>query len=434
MEFSGKINLIYPLYKKVRMEKSRRVPQLTLPLLAALSPPEIEVKITDEELDGIDFNLSRGSVAGISMMTAQANRGYEIAREFKKRGIITIAGGIHPSSLPDEALQHFDSVVVGEAECVWENVLEDLKRGEIKKIYRTEDFFNLKGLPIPKHNLVKEKRFYTPIQATRGCPYRCNFCSVTKFHGPKFRSRPVDEIITELKLSGEKYFFFVDDNIMGNPNFAKELFTKMIPLKIKWGGQAILGFARDRELVELASRSGCMCLFTGIESVNKESLSQTNKKCNNVEEYGALIKEIHRAGILIIAGTVFGFDSDEKNIFERMLDFYKKHKIAFPNFSILTPFPGTILYEQLEKEGRIFDKDWSKYDCGSVVFHPLQMTPEELQAGSDWVGREFYKPYEILRRLWENRSHPFLYLGANIAYRKKHNKHDPGRNVVISKG
>jgi len=433
MGFTGKIELIYPLYKEMRMEKGRRIPQLTLPLVAALCPPEIEVKITDEEVEEIDFNLGRGSVAGVSMMTAQAKRGYEIAREFRKKGVITIAGGIHPSSLPDEAAAHFDSVVVGEAECVWDSVITDLKRGELKKIYRSEEFFHLRNLPSPKYDLVKNKMFYTPVQASRGCPYRCTFCSVTKFYGPKFRSRPVDEIITEIKLSGDKYFFFVDDNIVGNPKFAKELFTKLIPLKIKWGGQAILGFAQDRELVELAGQSGCLGLFIGIESVNRKSIKQANKKCNKVEDYAALIKQIHRAGIHIIAGTVFGFDTDDKNIFEQMLDFYKKNKIAYANFSILTPFPGTILYEQMEKEGRIFEKDWSKYDCGSVVFHPLKMSPEELQAGSDWVGREFFKPAEILRRFWENRSHPFLYLSGNIGYRRKHNTHEPGRNVAIRK-
>lgn len=414
-----KLELISPAHVAEENKKGRRIFQLGLAIIAALTPADVEVKVTEEDVEEISYN--RVDLVGISLMTSQAPAGYRIADEYRRRGITTVLGGMHPSALPQEAIQHADAVVIGEAENVWGQLLEDFKQGRLKEFYQSEDWTSMGSIPFPRWDLFKGESTFSlrAIQASRGCPFHCTFCSVTKFFGNSYRHRPLDKVLEEVERTPNRTLFFVDDNIAASPSYARELFQRMIPLGKKWGGQATIAVCRDEELLKLAKHSGCMSLFIGIESLSRQSLKEANKGFNDPRKYEENIKRLHDHGILLLAGTIFGFDTDDKDVFERTVAFYEKNRVAFANFSALTPFPGTATYERLEAEGRIIDRNWANYTGGKVVFRPKQMSAEELAEGLDWADRQFYSIPSVLARFWANRQHPLLYLHMNYAYRWK---------------
>ena len=378
-------------------------PRLTLPLLASLTPSGIEVKIVEEYFEEVPFD-DAVDLVGISFMTPQAPRAYQIGDEFRKRGKRVIMGGIHASELPEEALQHADAVVIGEAEGIWTQVLDDFVKGKMKGIYRTSDFPDLSGLPRPRYDLLKRERYRLfninfPIQAGRGCPFRCEFCSVTRFFGGHYRFRPVEEVVQEIKQTKLKKIFFVDDNIISHQAYAKELFKALIPLKLRWVGQASLNLAKDEELLCLARESGCAVLFIGVESLSSDSLKEIGKNFFRADDIERSLQQIQSYGINIRVSVVFGFDHDDSGVFRRTVDFLVRNRIAYAEFFILTPLPGTIFRERLEKENRIFSNDWSDYDSLRAVFHPKLMNPEELNQGLWEAYRRFYSVGNILRRV-----------------------------------
>ncbi|MGC8844070.1 MAG: B12-binding domain-containing radical SAM protein, partial [bacterium] len=398
-----KVYLIYPdphwRERRNLRERKSLFPPLGLLQVAALTPPEVEVKLTDEAIEDIDFDYE-ADLVGISFNTASAIRAFEIAREFRRRGMKVVMGGAHPSMMPEECAQYADAVAIGEAEGTWLRILEDVKNGELKKFYRCEGFPSLDNLPIPRRELLDPKRyavFYT-VQTTRGCPYNCEFCSVTRFFGRTYRTRPVEEVIREVEQLEGKFIIFVDDNILGNPKYARELFKALIPLKKIWLSQGSINMTKDEEILRLAVRSGCRGLFIGFESISEEALREVGKKHNIVEEYRNAIKRLHNFGIAIIGAFIFGFDSDDKDVFKRTVEFVYRERIDLPQFSILTPLPGTALYERMEREGRIFSKDWSKYTGNHCVFYPRNMTPEELEEGLEWAYKEMCNFLPLLRR------------------------------------
>ncbi|MEW5804816.1 MAG: radical SAM protein [bacterium] len=418
-----KIELVQPLHAEYGKLGKRehfifKPAQLTMPYLAALTPADIEVSISDEMVEPIDFQKDTDLV-GITFVTPFAYKAYEIASRYRKNGRTVVMGGPHASLLPEEAKEHADAVVVGEAEDTWPLLIEDLKKNRLKPFYRS-NAPDLRALPFARRDLLKRERYIVPdiIQASRGCPFSCDFCSLASIYGQGQRHRPVDEVIREIETFEGDTFIFWDDNIVGTPSYAKELFRKLIPYKKKWLGQGTITIARDRELLELASRSGCIGLFVGVESVSQESLKTVNKGFNKVDSLKCDIQKLHDAGIFFWAGMIFGFDTDDKSVFERTLEVAVKAAIDGISFSILTPYPGTRFYKKLEAERRIAHYDWSKYNSDHVVFIPKRMSPEELQEGHDWANKAFYSVPSIVKRLFKSRTQLGLNIRLNLTDRK----------------
>jgi len=258
------LELILPASQTQKWQKGLRMPELTLPVLAALTPPDIEVIVTEEDIEDVTYK-SHVDLVGISLLTPFALRAYEIADEYRRRGVRVVLGGIHASALPEEAMRHADAVVIGEAENVWPQLIQDFRTHGLKPLYKSDRFADLTNLPLPRRDLLKEGMTFSPysLQTSRGCPFSCHFCSVTRFFGGTYRTRPVDEVIREIELAGKKRWIFIDDNIIGNTRYARELFRRLIPLKITWVGQSTLLISADGELLNLAVRSGCHGLFIG---------------------------------------------------------------------------------------------------------------------------------------------------------------------------
>jgi len=418
------IRLIDPAYEHPYISHSQKViktiwfARLTLTTLAALTPPDIEVKITDENVDPIDFEEDVDLV-GVTGMVMHAPRAYKIAQRFRQRGIPVVMGGPHASSLPSEAKEHVDAVVIGEAENVWEGLLEDFKRGCLKPFYQAAAFCTMEGLPFPRLDLLRKNAYMTIncAQTTRGCPHRCDFCHVTHFFGKTYRCRPVDEVIEEVKRLEGDFLVFIDDNIAGNRRYAKELFLRLKPLKKQWASQASMTLTRDPELLRLAAESGCVSLFIGVESLSSENLKDVNKSFNQAHQLEEAMKALHDHDIMVLAGFIFGLDHDDEGVFERTLRFCERNRIELPSFFLLTPLPGTALFQRMEAEGRLLHKDWAQYNGATVVFKPRLMTEETLQRGFNWACREGYSWGSIFKRVFHPQQRFFTRVLSNIAYR-----------------
>lgn len=402
-----------------------KFPFLSLTTLAASTPEGVDITIVDERVDKIDFEKAYDLV-GITVMTPLALRAYEIAGKFRKKGIKVIMGGMHTSALPQEALEHADSIVVGEGEKVWPKLIEDFKSGKLKQIYRADNFTDLERLHSPRRTLLNRSK-YAPvefIETTRGCPFGCNFCSVTKFFGGKYRTRPIEHVIKEIenfdlitkRFSIKNVVFFVDDNIIGKREHAKELFRSIKPLNLNWLGQASINIAKDKELLSLAADSGCMGLLIGFESLSDSVLRNVGKKTNIAPEYLEAIRKIHSYGIGILGSFMFGFDEDDVSVFERYWDFLKQSQLESVYLGILTPYPGTCFFEEYEKEKRILHYDWSRYDTSNVVFRPKRMTEKELMEGYLWAYKKSYSFYSIFRRLRKTTAYKLFFWPMNIGF------------------
>jgi len=396
-----KIELISPSLRDRRnIGKVFYLPQMALALLASLTPPDIDISITDELVQPIDFD-KEADLVGITVNTETAVRAYEVADEFRSRGVPVVLGGIHPKVAQNEAIQHANALVLGEAEGIWTQLLEDFRNGSLKTFYRSDMFPSLENSPPPRREIFQRNKYDTInlVQTSRGCPYACHFCSVSTLYGEGVRLRSVDDVIAEIKtLKGNK-LFFVDDNIVGRTGYAKQLFTRLIPLKMKWVGQASVTVANKEEMLKLLHKSGCQGLFVGFETTSIDSLKQVGKIQNVNNNYFESIKKLHDNGILLLGSFIVGFDSDDKSCFERLLEFAVKSKIDIVNLCILTPYPGTALYEKMKEEKRLIDdKWWLKYDANDVVYKPKLMTREELCQGWIWTIRELYKLCPTLRR------------------------------------
>ena len=400
-----KLTLIYPAHKKnLGNNKKKRnkypIPQLSLPTIAGLTDSRFEVTITDDNIEDIDFD-AKPDLVGITTMTALAPRAYEIAQEFRKRGVPVILGGIHASMLPEEAAQYADCIVIGEAEDVWPAALEDFIQGKLKKVYRGTGRHTLVNLPKPRLDLLKRGRYFSSslLMASRGCPHDCHYCSVTTFWGKGFRYRPIPEVIEELKSLPGRMVFFADDNLYSNKVYAKKLFREMIPLKKKWSCQGDSLIANDAELLRLAAESGCQWIFIGIESISEKNLAQMRKSFNKVKQYKESFKKVHDAGINVFGSFIFGLDEDDKNVFKDTVDFAIDAKLDAANFYILTPLPGTKLFQEMKDGGRLLHTEWDKYDANHVVFKHPKLTSEELLDGLIFAYKYFYSIPSISKRM-----------------------------------
>ena len=372
-------------------------------------PSYVQTRIIDEEVEALDFDLD-ADLVGISFMTYNDPRAYAIADKFRARGTPVFFGGYHPTFLPEEAIQHADAVCIGEAENNLPRMMEDFCAGQLQPFYHSQPV-NLAGLARPRRELIR-KQDYAPLeflQATRGCNYQCSYCSVAAFNAHTLRTRPVDEVIEELKTLG-RHVLFMDDNLMGDRAYALELFRAMLPLGKTWYSQAGLGMAFDDELLDLAVRSGCQGLFIGFETLSEAGLRGFKKKPNLGKDYTTAVRKLHARGIAVCAVFMFGGDEDTTDVFERTLEFLLDSNVETLQATRLRPFPGTPLFTDLESQGRILDKDWSHYDFNHVVFEPLQMSRETLDKGVAWVLRQFHTRRAIARRVWRGLS----YLGPGF--------------------
>jgi len=359
----------------------------------------VEIKVTDESLEPVCFDTD-ADLVGLTALTSTAPRAYEIADEFRARGVPVVMGGMHASALPEEALQHVDSVVIGEAEGLWPRVIQDLRQGNLQPIYRHQGFPDLAGVPPPRRDLVPLHRYYaqSTLQASRGCPFNCAYCAVTCFFGHTYRCRPVEEVMAECASLHARPLVFLDDNIVGRPSYARQLFERLRDLKTTFVSQASTTLLQTPELLRQASEAGCRLLFIGLETLSPANLAQMGKRINVVGKYRDLIKRLHDLDISCVGSFMFGMDDDDEDVFDRTADFAEEVGLDVGQFSILTPLPGTRLYNRLEAEGRIIERDWSKYDGGHVVFRPLRLSVEALEAGFRRLYERFYSLGATLRR------------------------------------
>ena len=399
-----KIELIVPA-----VEENARIPNLALPLLAALSPPDVTISFTDDLLTPIhlDKDLKEVDLIGITVLTKTALRAYEIAEAYRKKGIPVVLGGIHPTALPEEAKKYADSIVMGEAEGVWPQLIEDAKKGDLKPFYRQEGYTTLSNIPIPRRDILPP-RGYLPldvVQVTRGCPFRCEFCSVQKFFGETYRFRPISEVVEEVRRLRHRWMLFNDDNIIGNHSYSKELLTALIPLKKKWFGQASLSGLKAIENAELLAKSGCNSLFIGFESLSKKNLAASKKFQNDPSEYREIIDALHRFGIAICGSFVFGFDEDDPSVFEETVSFSIQTKLFSAIFMILTPYPETAFYHRVKNEGRLVHDQWwllKNPEDSAPHFIPKKMTGQTLREGWKKAWKEFNSFPSIWKRFhWD---------------------------------
>ncbi len=403
-----KVLLIQPsqFLEDGRLDKRKRrwLLGMTLPYVSALTPRDIDVHIKDDMLDEITFQ-EKCDLVGLSFMSHQAPRAYQLAAGFRQRGIPVVMGGFHATLAPDECQENADALVLGEAEEAWPRLLRDFQAGRLSSRYQSQKFSDLKNLPVPRYDLLNLKRYKLlniPSQTTRGCPYACNYCEVTQVYGGKFRHRPVEEVIEEIKeiqvITGSDFIYFVDDNFVAHRRHSMEVMERLIPLNLGYGCLANASVGDDAEVLDLMARSGCLHVNIGMESISPESLETINKKHNKVKDYERQFRALRDRGIGFSVNVMFGLDGDHPDIFDTTVDFLIKIKAPVSFMFILAPRPGTKIRDQLLQEGRIFDDDWTDY-CGfKVVYHPKFMTARQLEEGYWRANRKFYSLLSILKR------------------------------------
>jgi radical SAM superfamily enzyme YgiQ (UPF0313 family) len=418
-----------PLYRHKGgiFKKSLRYQPLTLTTLAALIPDELYavVELIDEGIEEIPGDLD-ADLIGMTVITGTAKRSYELAKQFRERGIPVVLGGPHVTLLPEEAMQHADSVCIGYAEDTWPQLLRDFSNGQLQPTYRQSPKLSLADSPFPKRELFDGKHFLTQavFEATRSCAHDCEFCVAPSAWGRKQFQRPVDWVIEDIRRVGEKRILFIDLNLVSDTHYAKALFTALIPLRVSWFGLSTVLIAHDEELMSLMAKSGCRGLLLGLETVSRENLKNMKKSFNVSVDYKKLIGDLHRLGISVQGCFVFGLDHDTPDVFEQTAAFAIDAGIDLPRFSVLTPFPGTPLYKRLETEGRIVSRDWELYDGQNVVFQPRHMSVGQLARGHEYAWKKVYRWSSMGRRLWNARNFQPLAFTVNLGYRfYAHNLH-----------
>jgi radical SAM superfamily enzyme YgiQ (UPF0313 family) len=406
-----------PEIQRVRRSRVLNFQQITMPYLAAFVPPHWRVLHVDEATEPVDFNQLADLVA-ITFHTPSAPHAYELANRFRQRGITVALGGPHVTLVPDEAQTHADVIFAGEAESTWPRFLTEFETGHYNKRYSCPEPPALNRVPASRQDLF-HRRDHTAgvVFATRGCAFRCDFCTLAVMYQSQIRQRPVESVAEECASFDGKVIILWDDNIAGDIEYAKALFRALAPQRKWWSSQASIHAARDDEFLELAARSGCKQLFIGLESVSQASLNAVSKAFNRVDEYARAIGRIHSHGMSVQAGIVFGFDHDTEAVFEETVDFLEASGVQNATFNILTPFPGTRLFKRLDEEGRILTRDWSKYNGrADVVFQPRHMSPAALLSGYQYASSRFYSWSSIARRLSRSPAQLFWTLPLNLAY------------------
>jgi radical SAM superfamily enzyme YgiQ (UPF0313 family) len=422
----------YPDRRPLR-SRTRWLVGITLPYLAGLTPKDVVVDLVDDRLYPLPYDRPYDLV-GITCTCATSPRAYEIAAEFRQRGVPVVMGGFHVSLHPEEALEHCDAVVVGEAESVWGELIEDARRRRLKSRYQAEDFHDLTGLPRPRLELLDYRRYrlkIVPTQTSRGCPYHCAFCEVPIVYGHTYRRRPLGEVIEEIKanvrITGLKNIYFIDDNLTGHRDYARDLFRALMPLDLKWSCLWTINTSRDEELLDLAKKSGCYHVNIGIENVCQDSISSIHKMQNPVKEYEELLGRLTERGIFYSLNFMFGLDGDKPELFEETLTFLERIKAPMAFFNVATPRQGTPMWDQLQTEGRVHHPEAERYLGMICNFYPRHMTPEECESGVWRCFQKFYSFRSIFRRLlWPPNRYLFQGLPSNLFFHWSAKRHiDP---------
>lgn len=397
-----KITYIYPAVGKKPDKPYIRtwtMEPLAFATLKALTPDDVEVELFDDRLELIDYETATDLVA-LNIEAYTARRAYDIARRFRARGIPVAVGGAHPTLMPDEAAQHADIVMVGNAEEAWPRIIRDVQAGAFQSVYEGRPLYTV----LPDRSIFHGKR-YVPlslVETGRGCPFRCEFCATSAFYQARYHPRPIADVVQDIQAAGRRYVFLIDDNIAADPAYTLQVCQKLEPLNIVWASQASLTVARQPELLRALRRSGCRVLLIGFESLEHENLAQMGKDwLERLGSQDALVERIHAAGINIYATFVFGFDHDTPASFDKALAFSRRHAFFFAAFNHLLPFPGTRLYRRLKREGRFLSDQWwlePGYTYGQVVFQPTHMPPEELAHRCADARRQFFSLPSIMAR------------------------------------
>jgi len=442
-----KILLIAPERERKKEEAFLfRLGFLNLPYVAAATPLDCEVRIVDEAYERINFD-EKVDLVGITAQTPVAPRAYQIAEEFRKRGVPVVMGGVHASVLPEEALTHVDAVVIGEAEATWPHLLEDLRQGRLQRIYRSNGWVAGETILPPRRELLNH-RFYFPLkllETTRGCPHQCDFCQVSRFFGNRYRTRPLPEIARELDamfgpgpvmplwakqvLSAisedlpyflkRRLLYIIDNNVVSNKQFAIELLSLVKDYDLLWWGHAPVSIAEDDKLLKLFAASGCIAVNIGFESLSPTNLKRIKKGFNKPAQYNEAIKKIHGHGMGIMGTFIVGLDDDDPGVFQKTIDFILENQLDWALAFIMTPYPGTESFERLEREGRILHRDWERYDSLNVVYQPLLLSAEELERGMRRIWKEVFSIRSIFRRIIRApRIHPLFYLPMNWGFHR----------------
>jgi radical SAM superfamily enzyme YgiQ (UPF0313 family) len=385
--------------RRLRRGRLIQFPQLTMPLIAAYTPSDVDIHHTDELVDDVDLEREADLVA-ITCNTPAANHVYRLADAMRRRGRRVVLGGPHVRALPNEASAHADAIVTGEAETVWPQVVRDFRQGRWQPAYCGPPA-DLRGMPPPRWDLIRGRIYGKAVTlATRGCVHQCGYCSIPFMYGRGQRRRPVNEVAHEVSLMPGKAVVFWDDFLMAHRPYALDLFRAIAPFRKWWTTQTTIRFAFDEELMAEAAASGCKAVFVGLETISQSSLDAQGKGFNQVARYATAVRNLHRHGIAVQAGTMFGLDGDDHGIFERTAKYFREIGVDSATVGIVVPMPGTQLFLQMQREGRLLTTNWDKYN-GKVdaVFHPARMTAGELEHGAAWFADHFYSLPSIFYRL-----------------------------------
>jgi radical SAM superfamily enzyme YgiQ (UPF0313 family) len=390
--------------KYMQVRSRAAFPGLNLAILAAITPQHVELQIVDESVEPVDVDTD-ADLVGITAMTNMAPAAYKLADLFRRRGKKVVLGGVHVTVCPDEAQGHADAVVVGEAEPIWQELIADFERGQLKPRYRARQLFDMKGYGIPRRDLLKRDRYLFPstLETGRGCPFDCDFCSVSRTAGRAYRFRPTEEVLADVDSLQNRWVFFVDDIINGHRQHALQLFRALKGKGLLWAGQATVMIARDEELLQAAVEAGCRGLFIGFETFSSPTLKKLGKPENWRERFFEACEALHKKKISIWGGFVFGLDTDTVAGLQETVRLACEAKLEFAQFSRLTPLPGTAQWNQFQSEGRITDTDWSKFNFQHVVYKPLQMSAQDLNRSIREAWFEFYSVRRMVQRLGRTR-------------------------------
>jgi len=374
-------------------------------IVAALTPSMFDIQIIDEHFEDIDFS-KKYDLVGITAITQQAVRAYQIADIFREKGIKVAIGGIHATVMSVEAKQHADAVIIGEAENTWPEFINDLLEGHQKDFYKSSMPVDLKKSPIPRYDLLKPGRYKIAwMQTSRGCPHDCDFCVASKVYGKKYRYKTIEQVIEEVKSVKKVWqnpqIGFADDNMFMNKNYARELINKLAGLNIRWATQSDVAIAKDEEFLRLLKKSGCFMLFIGFESLSEavlQSINQNKWKLKRLKEYPEIIRKIQSIGIGICGSFIVGFDSDNSEVFDRVSNFIVENNLYGASISVLTPLPGSALRERLKNKNRLLDTDWDSYTFFDVNFKPEQISVEQLQRDLLGVYEKVYSKQANIKR------------------------------------
>lgn len=400
--------------------KIRMSPSLGLLTIANILNKDHNIIMENENIRDINFN-EEIDIVGITVTVDVLPRAIEVAKIFRAKNIPVVVGGIHITAVPEGYLDYFDVISVGMAETTWPDIIRDLENGSLKKIYYCNTKISGSDIVSPAYNLINKKDYlYSNIVSTsRGCPFKCDFCyNSCNSYSNFYVNRPIKDVIKDIKTIGKKHIMFIDDNFIGNPKWTKEFLLAIEPLRIKWNAAVTANIANMPELLDLMAKTGCQSLFIGFESINNESLSTVHKKQNNVTQFENLVSEIHKRGIMINASFVFGLDGDTKETFNSTLKWIVDNKIETVTSHILTPYPGTKLYDDMLKAGRITDFNLSNYNTANVVFNPKNMTADELYNGYIDIYNKIYSFKNIIKRIPKSKKQVMPYLAFNLLYRK----------------